>query len=202
MANRVERTIYSISETADWLSIDERSVLELLIKNELEAVVKAPFPEIDSWFTLSSQAIKESFERGLDSVDLVTVEENETFGNWEKTLKWSQVFILKSNLELFELNQKGRRLIIIKSDFTEFSLGNETFRLEPRKAIIVKILYDRSKTTEPEIHESEIFEKADRYEYPELRIDKALRTTKEPKIVDNVILKTKPATYQFSKYFL
>lgn len=104
MTNKIDRTIYSIPEAAEWLDIDQRLLLEKLISEELNAYVRSPYDETDDWFCLGPLAIKKSFELGVDTVEMKTVEGDGGTGDWEKTLSWEQVFIFRDDLHAFSKN--------------------------------------------------------------------------------------------------
>ncbi|MCB0362833.1 MAG: hypothetical protein KDD35_08925 [Bdellovibrionales bacterium] len=72
MTNKIDLTIYSIPEAAEWLGIDLRLLLAKLITGELNAHVRSPYDETDDWFRLEPHAIKKSFELGVDTVEMKT----------------------------------------------------------------------------------------------------------------------------------
>lgn len=193
----------NLVEAADFLGVTVNYILNAVANGELTAKFKHPHMA-DEWHTIDSRTIKRTFDSGSNTIELITIFENEedTTSDWDRAITFEQAKIFKDELVQYKSTKIPKALKIIKPDMTEIRFDGDLFVFSADKAGLIKVMYDRIKShpDSPAIHEKIIFNLAEYDGESESRIDKIFKTEKQPTILNNLIIKTAPATYRLAPF--
>lgn len=188
----------TIDDVVKKTKLPRRLILQWLADGEIPGYVEQPLGLGQAQLDLT--VLDQTYNENSDNVRMyVHSSEPDTFEDWGRKVSLNQVLIKTDELDRYIQRSLTQKLDILKPDFTNLKYGMTQFILNQDQAKIVSLLYEARKRGAPTMSQEEIVLEAN-INRGEERVDKVLRSTKNPILGVLVLRGDKPATYKIAPF--